>query len=112
MVDCMYFLLMQSRTVTQLTRDSYVQFILVRQLSLWQNKFDRSVSVTEEHSCSQESTRVQVLEWHCECSPENYRVIVPTSASTYVELELASWTLHVDCTVPLKSSYIASYVPT
>ena len=67
--------------------------LLVSQLSMFWciyliimvvNKFDISVSVTEEYNCSQVSARVHVLERHCECSPENYQVMASTKVSTHV----------------------------
>ena len=53
-----------------------------------------------------EKVVMHILRWECECSPEHYRAIVSTKVSTRIkileqglELELASVTLHVDCTV-------------
>ena len=58
----------------------------------------------ESRSGAQASARVKALESSSECSLEDHRVISSASACMHVYeqglgLELASGTLHVDCTV-------------
>jgi len=66
-----------------------------------------------------EKVVMHILRWECECSPEHYREIVYTKVSTRIkileqglELELASVTLHVDCTVCMyiHTVYVHAYI--